>query len=182
MAVAFYVLAAAVDPFALGQPLWSLAPSASARSQALGCAAVQIGDSTGTVTAFPSVLVVSPAAASVAISDSSVQAISAQVTTALTAALAAEATVAATEAAAQTAISALPPQMAAYQAQIKADMASVANWATLPAATQAEIMGRILQGFATMIGVLYSQALVTHSIQPPAPSLRAATSPSLRAT
>lgn len=167
MAYACYVLEAAIDPFALGA-----GPNAIQRSRGLGCGGVSIGDSTGTATVYPSVVVVStavpPVAASVAIPDNAQQATAAQVLTAVQATEAVEAAAIAQVAAAQASMSSMPPQMAAYQVQIEADLASVANWATLPAVAQAEIMGRILQGFATMIGVLYSQALVTHSVQPPA--------------
>ncbi len=120
----------------------------------------------GDITVYPAVVVVSTAIAAVVIADNTGQATLAEVQSAENAATTAEAAVASALATAQTAIAAMPSQMGAYQTQIQTDLASVSTWATLTASEQAAIMGRILQGFATMMDVLYSQAIVTHMIHP----------------
>ena len=60
-----------------------------------------------------------------------------------------------------TTIDTLLADLSALETQIQTDAASVANWATLSASEQAAIMGRVVNGFAQVVGAIYAHLAVS---------------------
>jgi len=60
-----------------------------------------------------------------------------------------------------TTIDTLLTDLSALQTQINADATSVASWSTLSASEQAAIMGRVVNGFAQVIGAIHAHLTVS---------------------
>ena len=60
-----------------------------------------------------------------------------------------------------TTIATLLADLSALETQIQTDAASVANWATLSASEQAAIMGRVVNGFAQVVGAIHAHLTVS---------------------
>lgn len=133
-----------------------------ARAQVLGCA-LTVGDPSGKVTAYPSVVVTSTVLAPAIIADTAGQATVTEVDAAKTAATTAEATHATKVANALSSLQAMLPTLGAALTQAQKDAAA---YPTAPAATQETMVVRVIEGTAKVAKAL-GHLLAHQGLVPP---------------
>lgn len=154
MASAQYVLPADTDPSKIPDDYLT-------RAVLLGCVP-SVGDPTGLVTVFPSVVVTSPSLATVVFPDDTGQATTAEITTAISAAVAAEATNATLLATTMTNLTTALASFSEADAQAQTDLA------TLAASSDplASIIARDIQGTLTLAVAMADLLAVLNIIAP----------------